>query len=298
MLDRLGVQQKLSLLLTLPLTALVVVTIPFVVGGVDDAIGARAIVSGAQAARRVGALVQDLQQERLLGVTALTTPDTDRSAFARLAAASADAAHDLSGTDNADLRRAVADLDGLDAVRQSVQQRTAAPRQVQDEYQRRIAALVDALGLTRQPRADPVGQRQMSALDALLRANEEASRLATGLVVSATDAPAGVRTVAEARVLRQGAVDRFRQQADPDQVALFDLAAQGTNGRRIDQLAGAVGTGPGTPVLDVAAAAQTTVTLSRALQERIVHDIAVRAQGRAAGAELAAGVLIALALTL
>src|SRR4051812_38032877 len=104
MLDRLGVQQKLSLLLTLPLAALVVAVIPFVVGRVDDAIGARAIVGGAQAARRVGVLLQDLQQERLLAVTALTTPDTDRTAFASLGAASADAAHDLAGIDNANLQ--------------------------------------------------------------------------------------------------------------------------------------------------------------------------------------------------
>jgi hypothetical protein len=290
MLDRLGVQQKLSLLLTLPLAALVVTSVPFVVGRIDDAIGARATVDAARAARHVGGLVEDLQQERLLAVAALTTSGTDQSAYVSLIGASADRAHDVNAVAGAELRRAVTDLSALDSVRNAVLKRAAAPAQVQEAYHGRIVALIDALRLTRQAQADTIGLRQTNALDALLRTNEEASRLGAALVVTASDRQVGANLVAEARALRGDAANRFRQYASGGQVALLDLVQRGPNGQRIDQLAAEAGVGNGvrTPLIDVAAAAQTTTTLGRALQERIINDIAVRAQARANSAELAA----------
>jgi signal transduction histidine kinase len=289
MLDRLSVQQKLSLLLTLPLAALVLVGVPFVVSRTDDAIAARATVTAARDARQVGALLEDLQQERLIALATLASPDIERTAFVALTAATSDRAAEAGRS-----------LGGLDEIRQQVLRRAISPAQVQDAYHTRVRELIDGLRLTRQPRVDPIGARQMSSLDALLRANEEASRMGAALVVAITDGRGGANLVAEARALHRDESGRFRQQASPSQVALLDLVQQGANSRRIEGLANDASGGSGlrTPVPEVVGAAQTTSALGRALQERIMHDIAVRAEGRAAGAEVAAILSIALALLL
>src|SRR5205814_3682626 len=81
MLARLGIRQKLSLLLTLPLIAVLVTTLPFVAERIDDARAAAATARAAQAARDLGVLVQGLQQERLLALGFLATRQLDPSAL-------------------------------------------------------------------------------------------------------------------------------------------------------------------------------------------------------------------------
>src|SRR5688572_1464989 len=68
MLARLGIRQKLSLLLAIPLTAVVLVLVPFTAERIDDARSARTTARTAEAARQIGALIQTLQQERLLAL--------------------------------------------------------------------------------------------------------------------------------------------------------------------------------------------------------------------------------------
>jgi signal transduction histidine kinase len=83
-------------------------------------------------------------------------------------------------------------------------------------------------------------------------------------------------------------------------VALLDVVEAGTAARRVEDLAVAVSDGDGlrVPVADAIAAAQSTATLARSVQQPIVRDIASRAAARAAGAQVAAGTLIGLALLL
>jgi signal transduction histidine kinase len=296
----LSVQQKLSVLLTLPLAALVLTGVPFAVGRLDSAISAAATVDAAHGAREVAELIEGLQQERLLALASLTSPDVDGSGYAVLGAASADHAQEVAESGTAKVRRAVGELGTLDAVRRQVVGGTAAPAQVQDAYHARIVGLIDALELTRQPRADITGLRQMSALDALLRTNEEANRIGAALIVAATDKHGAATLAIEARSLRRIDVDRFRQQAEAPAVAMLDAVEKGSNARRLDELSGEVGGGDGlrAPLTEIVAAARSAATQAGALQERVVHATVVRAQARAAGARLAAVMLIGLAVAL
>src|SRR5512142_3263397 len=74
MRGRWGVQQKLSVLLMLPLVAVIVTGVPFTLGRIDDAVAASATVGIAQRAQQVAVLMQDLQEERLLTLTYLVSP--------------------------------------------------------------------------------------------------------------------------------------------------------------------------------------------------------------------------------
>src|SRR4051812_42741550 len=90
MLGRLGVRHRLGILLAIPLIAVVVVAVPLSVDRVNNARAAGATATAATAAREVGALVQGLQQERLLALGYLTTATLDRSAFLARAQTSTD----------------------------------------------------------------------------------------------------------------------------------------------------------------------------------------------------------------
>src|SRR5438552_686330 len=60
-LDRLGVRGKLNLLLMLPLTAVVLVSVPFVAGQIENARSSSATSDAARNAQQLGALVWELQ---------------------------------------------------------------------------------------------------------------------------------------------------------------------------------------------------------------------------------------------
>ncbi|GAA1814184.1 nitrate- and nitrite sensing domain-containing protein [Planosporangium flavigriseum] len=295
-----NVQQKLSLLLTLPLAALVLTGVPFAVGRLDSAISATVTVDAARKAREVAELIEGLQQERLLALASLATPAVDRSAYAALSATSADLAQEAVEGGTPPVRRAVGQLGSLDAVRRQVLGGTAAPAEVQDAYHAGIVRLIDALGLTWLPRVDLAGLRQLSALDALLRANEEANRIGAAALVAVTDRRGAAQLAIEARSLRRIDVDRFRQQAEAPAVAMLDAVERGTNARRLDELSAGVGAGNGlpAPLTDVMAAVRSAAVQAGALQERVVHATLVRAQSRAGQARLSAATLIGLTVAL
>src|SRR5262245_21414327 len=68
MLGRFGIRQKLSLLLLIPLAAVVMTMVPFTAERVDDARSAAATARSGLTAREIGVLVQSIQQERLLAL--------------------------------------------------------------------------------------------------------------------------------------------------------------------------------------------------------------------------------------
>ena len=299
----LGVQQKLTLLLTLPLVAVVLTSVPFAVSQVNDAIAANATVGAANDARQVGFLIQDLQQERLLALSYLVALNVEQSGYVAQAAATADRAADvndrLAAPRDDELRRAVNELSSLADVRRSVLARSVTMPQVYEAYHGRIVQLVDALRLTRQPKADAIGLRQMAALEALLRANEETSRIGAGLVMAAAGGSSSARAaslVSEAQTLRTIEANRFRDQAGPGQAELLDLVEQGPSAERMKNFADWVTSGGGTalPLADLLSASLTSISLARALQERIARDIAVQAKQRAANARLTTMILLGL----
>ncbi len=299
-LARLNVRQKLTLLLILPLIAVVITSVPFTIGQVSSAVAAGSTVGVASQAQVVGVLVQDLQEERLLGLTYLATPQTDQTAYVTRTAATDDHAADVEQAlvlpRDVKLKSAVGGLRALTNVRRSVLRRTVAPASVLDTYHDTVIRFIDALRLTQQDKADATGIRQMNILDALLRTNEETGRVGAGLVFASTDPVGATNMVKEAELLRASVASRFRQQADAEENTLLNLVLQGPTGRRVSTLAKELtekGTRPS--LTESLSAAQTIITLTRMQQERIARDIAIRADERASTARVTAGVIIGVA---
>jgi len=298
MLARLRITQRLSLLLMLPLAAVLLTSVPFTVERVDDARAAAAIVDSADNARSVGAVVQELQQERLLALGYLASTRLHRSTLV----AQMESSRDLGAEARATLRQSVppeviAALTGLatlDALRQSVLRRAVSATDVHRAYHDAVLSLLNALRLADQPKADAVGLRQMASLDALLRTNEEANQIGAALVVAAVDPASGATIVSGVLPLEEVHLERFRQLGEAQHVALFALGADGPSGMRAAAITATLtaATLPVTVAVEEAlSVAQAGIAIRRGLQQRIVSDIASRASGRAAEAKAAAGAI-------
>ncbi len=304
MLSRLAVGQKLGLLLTVPLTAVLVILVPFSVDRIDEARAAGATVDAARAARDVGRLVQELQQERLLTLGYLTLPAVDRAALVVQAQAVTDTAAELRGRlgpRSAELDRALAGLASLASVRQAVLDRRTGPEPAYEAYRDAARSLLDALRLTVPARIDARSRSQLDALDALLRANEEATSIGAAVMTAIADRRSGAPLVLEARAAQRLHSQRFRLLAGPAQVELLDAVEQGGAGRRIEALTVLFRTDAArakVPVADAMTAAGSYVELLRILQDRIARDVASRAESRADAARATAFGVVVTALLL
>jgi signal transduction histidine kinase len=298
MLSRLRVQHKLVLLLMLPLIAVVAMSVPFTVSKVDEALAASSTVERAQRARQVATLIQNLQEERLLALTYLVSDDADREAF-RLAIAASDyrehrVKSSLTSQDR-DLNYAISNLARLKSIRSEAMRRAGSPMWVDRTYHDLVVGLVESLNLTQQARADATGFRQLGTFDALLRINEDMTRISAALVIGTVDAANATKVITETLVLVEADIARFRQQADASQAAMLSLVVQGQTAQRINKYARQISTGglwvAATKALTTAEAA---LTLTRALQERIAWDISNQATERASDARVSAGTVVGL----
>ena len=302
-LARLGVQQKLSLLLTLPLIAVIVISVPFTASRVNDALSASSTVGVAQRARAVATLIQDLQEERLLTLTYLVAPEAGREDLRLAIATTAERAEQVASTLHSpaddELRSALGDLRRLDPIRSAALRRSGTPVEVDQTYHALVMGLVTALGLTRQTRVDATGIRQLGTLDALLRINEDITRIGAALVIGTVDASAASSLVVSTLLLAESDIEHFNQAADRDETALLGLVVQGQTAQRINEYARQITVG-GLWVSATRAltAAESTLVLTRILQERIAREIAERAADRASSARTDTGVVVGFAILL
>src|SRR4051812_23842759 len=82
-LSRFSIRGKLNILLMLALAAVLLVAVPFVVDQVDKAQSAGRTADTARNARELGALVGDLQRERLVTAAYLANPNTGSEEMVR-----------------------------------------------------------------------------------------------------------------------------------------------------------------------------------------------------------------------
>src|SRR5439155_1100072 len=159
---------------------------PFVAGQIDNARSASATADSARNARQLGALVWELQRERLVTADYLADPDADDSAMLLQQQAVTDSAEalrvSLGGGASDELSSALVRLGSLAELRQNARHRGVALDSVARAYHAVVAALIDALRLVPQRTTDAEGTRQLTALDALLRANEESALRRMALV--------------------------------------------------------------------------------------------------------------------
>jgi signal transduction histidine kinase len=299
MLDRLRIAQRLSLLLMLPVSAVVLISVPFTVDRVDAARSAAAIVDSAADARAVGTVIQELQQERLLALSYLATPDLRRDAIIAQEQSTVYAAGraraSLRGPASAALSKALLDLGDLASLRQSTLARRSSVTEVYNTYHGAVVNLINALRLGDQPGADAVGARQMNALDALLRTNEEANRIGAALVVAAVDPVAASTFASSAGQLREVHLENFRQLGDPAHIAFIAREAEGPSAASSNALLSGLTSGQPKPIAvgQSLSVAQTGIVVGRVVQDSIAREVASGANSRAAGARAAAATVAA-----
>ncbi len=293
MLSRLGIRQKLGLLLVIPLAAVALVLVPFTAERIAQARSAGVTARTATTARDVGALIQALQQERLLALGYLATPTLDTSTLLVQSQVAVNETAQLRRNPQAAdvMRAATPALDGLVGVRTAVLSRAISARATYGAYRAATASLLDALRLTQPLGADAAGIGQLGALDSLMRSNEEACSVGALLVASAAD-PALSTLLTAAVTADEQNLRRFHDLVEPSEAALVDTVQEGAAGQRIRQLINEL-TASGRPssVADVSGALTAAVTytgLRRLAQDRVARDIATAAQSRASAAQITA----------
>lgn len=287
-LNRLSIGGKLNLLLLLPLVAVLLVSIPFVLQQVDDAGSAGDTADTAEQARQLGGLVTELQRERLVtsaylaGATDLAEVDRQQ----RTVDLATNSVRDTIGDASDELSSALVRLGSLTEIRRNARDRGVSPDSVARTYHAVIDALVDALRLVPRQGSDAEGTRQLTALEALLRANEENTLRGMALIVTAMNPSTGEVLLDDATAQAQSQITRFVQQAGADQAGLVVAVERGTEGREVETLAGRAAD-PGDHaafVTDAFRSVDAQSKLRGIVQDRVTNEIAASAADRASSA--------------
>ncbi|MFE0024821.1 nitrate- and nitrite sensing domain-containing protein [Amycolatopsis sp. NPDC059021] len=289
-LGRLGIRGKLNLLLLPPLAAVLLVSVPFVVMQAGSARSAGQTADVARQAEQLGGLIWQLQRERLLTAAYVASPsagDGDMTRQRRTVDSTVNEVRAALGPDAPDeLAAALVRIGSLQELRQNAVRRGVSLDGVARTYHAVIGAVIDSLRLTAQTTGDADGNRQLSALEALLRANEENSLRGMALIVSAVSPEAGRTVLGDATFQGPIFTERFVQQADVAQAALAVKVDQGDAARKIDELAAAV---PATGnqartesyVGDVLATADGQSNQRKHAQDEVISQITAAASARA-----------------
>lgn len=287
-LNRLSIRGKLNLLLLLPLVAVLLVSVPFVTQQIGDAGSAGDTADTAQQARELGGLVTELQRERLVTAAYLAgatdRPEVDRQqrtvdqAASTVRASLGDASDELSA--------ALVRLGSLTDIRANARDKGVSADSVARTYHAVIDALIDALRLVPRQGSDAEGTRQLTALEALLRANEENTLRGMSLIVTAMSPSTGSVLLDDATAQAQSQITRFVQQAGADQAGLVVAVERGDEGRKVETLAGeaAEPSDHAAFVVDAFASVDAQSKLRGIVQDRVTNEIAEAAADRAASA--------------
>ncbi|MGH3763288.1 sensor histidine kinase [Actinophytocola sp.] len=291
-LSRLRIRGKLNLLLALPLTAILLVAVPFVTVQIDNAGSAARTAGLSGQTRDLGALVSQLQRERLV-MSAYLAGVTNRDVVTRQYEAVDERVEQVQaalGEDASDeLTQALEAVGALDSLRQSVLDRAATQESVARTYLATDNALIDALRLVPQQGSDAEGTRQLTALEALLRANEQGTLAGMALIIAATDREAGQPILDDAIAEAQISTVRFVQQSDIDQAGLVVAVEQGDEARAVETLIERAPEQRNASESDsFAASAFNSVgaqsKLREVVQDQVTSQITAAAQSRADGA--------------
>lgn len=243
LIGRLSIRGKLVLLLALPLASAALAAGPFVAVLAVDAAAAGRTAAAADDSRAVAVLMGELQAERLLLSAFLASPGDDGSAVDRQQRTVDDTAERVRGELGSDisdeLAAALVRIGSLQQVRDIAAGRGVSPDRVARSYHAAIEALVEALPLiSREESGDAQGTRQLTALDALLRADEFAELRGAALVAAAVDPDSGLPILADAEAQAGLFVERFVQQADTDLAGLVVGVVEGRSALQAAELVG------------------------------------------------------------
>ncbi|MEV4627780.1 nitrate- and nitrite sensing domain-containing protein [Micromonospora sp. NPDC049523] len=293
LLGRLRIRAKLALLVITPLLTMVGLAVPVVVERVSQASRAADTAEAVRTAGRVGSLVQELQQERLLSIGYLLGHATRSTLIQQSATVSdeiADLRADLGDKLTDRVSTAIAGVQQLAELRSAVLSRRATPEQVLGKFGPVNVALIESLHLTDGvDTATPQG-RQVVALDAVLRTDEGISAGASiiVLVVASKNQAAITAYVSNMAALTVNTT-RFSAFATPEQNALYRLVEDAVANRTSSEfltrfVQDPEGTIAGFSMQRLFPAVASLITLGQFVEKRIVTDVIrqVTAEQRAA----------------
>jgi signal transduction histidine kinase len=279
LLGRLRIRGKLALLVIIPLLSMVGLAVPVVLDRIAAARQAGDTASTVRTASRIGSLVQDLQQERLLSV-GLLLGRVAPTELIRKSAAVDDRVADLrAGPLPGDVATALDGVRRLADLRTAVLARKATPTQIMEGFGPVDMALIEALRLPFQVDTNTPAGRQVLALDGLLRADEGLGACATLIVlVKATGDP----KVAAAYIACMSALQvdnqRFRTLITPEQykLAMLDdaaVAARTSPTFLVDSVRDPVAAIAAVPLDALFPAVRSMITLGQFVEKKIVADV-------------------------
>ncbi|MBU8857370.1 MULTISPECIES: nitrate- and nitrite sensing domain-containing protein [unclassified Micromonospora] len=286
LLGRLRIRGKLALLVIIPLLSMVGLAVPVVIDRVTAAREAADTAETVRVASRVGSLVQDLQQERLLSV-GLLLGRVSRTELIQKSATVDDRVADLRAEP---LPTAV--RDSLDVVRRLEDVRNATlagratPQQILTMFGEVDTALIDALRLPFQVNTDTAAGRQVLALDALLRVDEALSSCTTQIVlVKATGDPQVARSFVACMAALSVDNRRFRKLITPEQLKVAELddaavAARTSPTFLVDSLRDPDGAIAPVPLDVLFPSARSMITLGQFVEKKVVADVIAETRAR------------------
>jgi signal transduction histidine kinase len=278
----LRIRGKLALLVTIPLLAVVVLAVPVVLDRVDQARRAADTARTVRVAGQVGALVQDLQEERLLTVgflARMVDPTRLQKQIAAVATRAADVKTNLGTHPDAGLVKAIDSIQSLSDLRSGLLRGTAAPDKLLPGYTGVIKVLIDALQLEHGVDVKTSEGRQVVGLDAALRTDEGISIAEADLLIAviSKDPRALIPYLNDVAVI-QAVANRLTAFATPEQTALYiKVQDQATAGLGKDY-AGAADSDPAasfaklTPQ-QVFPALESLVGIGRVVEQKIINDV-------------------------
>ncbi|MBQ1018175.1 nitrate- and nitrite sensing domain-containing protein [Micromonospora sp. D93] len=310
LLGRLRIRGKLALLVVIPLLSMVGLAVPVMLDRVAAAQRAGDTAERVRFASRVGSLVQDLQQERILSVGFLLGR-VERSELVRKSADVDDRVADLRAarsdalTDQVD--QALDGVSNLVDLRTAVLARSANPGQVMDAFGPVNKGIIESLRLVFGVDTDTLPGRQVLALDGLLRADEGLGACATlSLLVKAVGTPdttAGYVACIAALMVDNS---RFRSLITPEQLTVAELNDAAVAARTSPDFLVRSARDPAAAVRDVPMealfpAVRTMIRLGQFVEKKLVADVLAEVtaeQRRALTAAYLVGAVTALILTL
>ncbi|WFE37110.1 nitrate- and nitrite sensing domain-containing protein [Micromonospora sp. WMMD998] len=279
LLTRLRIRGKLALLVIIPLLSMVGLAVPVVVDRVAAAQRAADTAETVRVASRIGSLVQDLQQERLLSIGLLLGRVT-RTELIQKSATVDDRVADLRAEPlPAPVSEAIEGVRQLADVRTATLDGRAIPAQILNTFSRVDLALIESLRLPFRVDTDTSAGRQVLALDALLRTDESLSSCATQIVLvrangDPTVSASYIACVATLNVDNQ----RFRKLITPEQLqlALLDDAAVAARTNRTflrDSVQDPVLSIARVPLDTLFPSVRSMITLGQFVEKKVIADV-------------------------
>ncbi|MFC0030833.1 nitrate- and nitrite sensing domain-containing protein [Micromonospora chaiyaphumensis] len=279
LLGRLRIRGRLALLVIIPLLSMVGLAVPVVLDRVAAAQRAADIADTVRVASRIGTLVQDLQQERLLSVGFLLGRVT-RTELIQKSATVDDRVADLRAESlPAPVRTALDGVRTLADLRTAVLAGKATPDDIMGAFRTVDMALIESLRLPFQVDTGTSAGRQVLALDALLRADEGLGACATLIVlVKQTSDPrvAGSYIACMAALMVDNR--RFRSLITPEQyrLAMLDdaaVAARTSPTFLADSIKDPVAAIAAVPIDALFPSVRSMITLGQFVEKKIVADV-------------------------